>query len=226
MRFPSTLPVRDITGDTTLCSIEFACTVARAGPPPGAVFGRHPPAARTRPGRTSCPDAWRDQRAAATTYCRRVFCNRCGNRLRGSEARFCAACGAALDRRATSELDAVPLGTRPRDGVIAAAAAEDPSLVVRRGPNRGSRYRIGDGATRVGRDPDADLFLDDITVSRHHAVISRATDHCTVVDAGSLNGTYLNGVRIDGLARLRHGDELQIGLFKLVFVEADHAEVT
>ena len=90
----------------------------------------------------------------------------------------------------------------------------------------GSRYRVGEGEMRIGRDPGADLFLDDITVSRHHAVLSRVADQCLLADMGSLNGTYLNGARIDDRARLRHGDEVQIGLFKLVFFEPGGAETT
>ena len=90
-------------------------------------------------------------------------------------------------------------------------------LVVKRGPNAGSRFTLGDGVTTIGRHPDSDIFLDDVTVSRRHADISNGDGEFTVTDAGSLNGTYLNRERIEK-AVLRSGDELQIGKFRLVFL--------
>ena len=90
-------------------------------------------------------------------------------------------------------------------------------LVVKRGPNAGSRYTLGEQLTTIGRHPDSDIFLDDVTVSRRHAEISQSDGHFTVTDAGSLNGTYLNRERIEK-AVLHSGDELQIGKFRLVFL--------
>ena len=89
-------------------------------------------------------------------------------------------------------------------------------LVVRRGPNEGSKYMLDAEVTRAGRHPDSDIFLDDITVSRRHAEIIRRADGFHVLDVGSLNGTYVNRDRVDE-AKLNNGDELQIGKFKLVF---------
>jgi len=89
-------------------------------------------------------------------------------------------------------------------------------LVVRKGPNEGSKYTLDAEVTRAGRHPDSDIFLDDITVSRRHAEIVRRADGFHVVDAGSLNGTYVNRDRVEE-AKLGNGDELQIGKFKLVF---------
>ena len=89
-------------------------------------------------------------------------------------------------------------------------------LVVRRGPNEGSKYTLDAEVTRAGRHPDSDIFLDDITVSRRHAEVIRRADGFHVVDVGSLNGTYVNRDRVEE-ARLSNGDELQIGKFKLVF---------
>ena len=91
-----------------------------------------------------------------------------------------------------------------------------PLLVVRKGPNEGSKYMLDAEVTRAGRHPDSDIFLDDITVSRRHAEIIRRADGYHVVDVGSLNGTYVNRDRVDD-AMLANGDELQIGKFKLVF---------
>ena len=90
--------------------------------------------------------------------------------------------------------------------------------MVTRGPIAGSRFGVGDGTT-IGRDPRNDVFLDDITVSRHQAVIRRRNARCSVADVGSFNGTYLNGARIQTEALLIDGDDLQIGKFKLVFLE-------
>ena len=89
-------------------------------------------------------------------------------------------------------------------------------LVVRRGPNEGSKYKLDAEVTRAGRHPDSDIFLDDITVSRRHAEVIRRADGFHVVDAGSLNGTYVNRDRVED-TKLSNGDELQIGKFKLVF---------
>jgi len=92
-------------------------------------------------------------------------------------------------------------------------------VVVKRGPNAGSKFVLDTDVTRAGRHPDSDIFLDDITVSRRHAEIVRTGDGYSVRDAGSLNGTYLNRERIDD-APLSNGDELQIGKFRLVFFSA------
>ena len=89
-------------------------------------------------------------------------------------------------------------------------------LVVRKGPNEGSKYMLDAEVTRAGRHPDSDIFLDDITVSRRHAEVIRRADGFHVVDVGSLNGTYVNRDRVEE-AKLSNGDELQIGKFKLVF---------
>ena len=89
-------------------------------------------------------------------------------------------------------------------------------LVVKRGPNAGSKFLLDASVTRAGRHPNSEIFLDDITVSRRHAEIVREDSGYRVRDVGSLNGTYLNRERIDE-ASIGNGDELQIGKFKLVF---------
>jgi len=89
-------------------------------------------------------------------------------------------------------------------------------LLVKRGPNAGSKFVLEGDVTRVGRHPDSEIFLDDITVSRRHAEFVRQGSGYVVRDVGSLNGTYLNRERIDE-AQLANGDELQIGKFRLVF---------
>jgi pSer/pThr/pTyr-binding forkhead associated (FHA) protein len=89
-------------------------------------------------------------------------------------------------------------------------------LVVLRGPNTGAQFLLDDDEVNSGRHPDSDIFLDDVTVSRKHAVFRREGDTFVVRDVGSLNGTYVNRERIDEAA-LKTGDEVQIGKFRLVF---------
>jgi hypothetical protein len=90
-------------------------------------------------------------------------------------------------------------------------------LVVQRGPNAGSRFLLDSDVTTAGRHPNSDIFLDDVTVSRHHVEFYRRGNSFGVRDVGSLNGTYVNRERIDE-AELGGGDEVQIGKFRLVLV--------
>lgn len=99
-------------------------------------------------------------------------------------------------------------------------------LVVKRGPNAGSRFLLDQPTTSAGRHPDSDIFLDDVTVSRRHAEFRVDGNEFLVVDVGSLNGTYVNREPVDA-ATLTNGDEVQIGKFRLVFLtgaRATHAE--
>ena len=90
-------------------------------------------------------------------------------------------------------------------------------LVVKRGPNAGSRFLLDQPVTTAGRHPDSDIFLDDVTVSRRHAEFRMEGDKFEVVDVGSLNGTYVNREPKNS-ADLSNGDEVQIGKFRLVFL--------
>jgi len=90
-------------------------------------------------------------------------------------------------------------------------------LVVKRGPNAGSRFLLDRDTTSAGRHPDSDIFLDDVTVSRRHAEFRREGGEFVVIDVGSLNGTYVNREPVDQ-AVLAGGDEVQIGKFRLVFL--------
>jgi pSer/pThr/pTyr-binding forkhead associated (FHA) protein len=89
-------------------------------------------------------------------------------------------------------------------------------LISTRGAVSGSRYLLDEDEISVGRDPRADILLDDSTVSRMHAVFRRVGDTFSVIDAGSLNGTYVNRKRVDQ-QQLGNGDEIMIGKFRLVF---------
>jgi pSer/pThr/pTyr-binding forkhead associated (FHA) protein len=93
------------------------------------------------------------------------------------------------------------------------------SLIVRSGAQAGAAFPLHDQLTRLGRHPESEISLDDITVSRRHAEVERTPTGYLVRDAGSLNGTYLNAERIDDEVVLRQGDELQVGKFRLVFFE-------
>ena len=90
-------------------------------------------------------------------------------------------------------------------------------LVVKRGPNAGSRLPLHQPVTSAGRDPRSDIFLDEVTVSRRHAEFRSERGELRVVDIGSLNGTYVNGQLIDS-AVLTDGDEIQMGKFRLVLL--------
>jgi pSer/pThr/pTyr-binding forkhead associated (FHA) protein len=90
-------------------------------------------------------------------------------------------------------------------------------LMVRRGPNAGSRYMLDTDITTLGRHPDSEIFLDDITVSRRHAVVRRLAEGFEVSDVGSLNGTYVNHERVE-TAPLHSLDEVQVGRFVLTFL--------
>jgi pSer/pThr/pTyr-binding forkhead associated (FHA) protein len=109
-----------------------------------------------------------------------------------------------------------PQVERPVSGVDALPPGSA-LLVVKRGPNAGSRFLLDRATTSAGRHPESDIFLDDVTVSRRHAEFRRDVGEFVVVDVGSLNGTYVNREPVD-TAVLANGDEVQIGKFRLVFL--------
>lgn len=152
-----------------------------------------------------------------------MFCTNCGHK-NPDGSNFCASCGTALaesdghdttvmfmsgelDTELDEEIHISPEELEGGRGV----------LIVKRGPNAGSKFFLDTDKTAVGRHPDSDIFLDDITVSRHHAEIRRGTIGFELHDVGSLNGTYVNRERVEE-GDLRSGDEIQIGKFKLVFL--------
>jgi pSer/pThr/pTyr-binding forkhead associated (FHA) protein len=102
-------------------------------------------------------------------------------------------------------------------GVVEALPAGSALLVVKRGPNAGSRFLLDRDITTVGRHPDSDMFLDDITVSRRHVEFQREGSGFSVRDVGSLNGTYVNRKPVD-VATLSFGDEVQVGKFRFVYL--------
>jgi pSer/pThr/pTyr-binding forkhead associated (FHA) protein len=94
------------------------------------------------------------------------------------------------------------------------------ALVVERGPSTGVTYLLREGNTTAGRHPESDIFLNDVTVSRHHCRFVVTPDSITIEDSGSTNGTYVNDERVDA-AILRAGDELLIGRFHFVVAHGD-----
>jgi pSer/pThr/pTyr-binding forkhead associated (FHA) protein len=151
-----------------------------------------------------------------------VFCTHCGHPNR-DDARFCAKCGRPLQGDPTLSLTPVETEDEAQDEFPFPHDELEPGqalLLVKRGPNAGSTFLLTDDVTTVGRNTDSGVFLDDITVSRSHATIERRDDDAFFVkDGGSLNGTYVNGVQVDE-TMLASGDEVQIGMFKLIFFAA------
>ncbi|WP_311203368.1 FHA domain-containing protein [Streptomyces gossypii] len=166
-------------------------------------------------------------------------CPRCGNRVTES-SRFCSNCGAPLrgaapvsegpsettstisisgleayDSEATGQ-HMLPLPPEAQ-AAVEALPMGSALLVVRRGPNSGSRFLLDGDLTTAGRHPQSDIFLDDVTVSRRHVEFRRGQGGFTVADVGSLNGTYVNRERIDTGIPLANGDEVQIGKYRVVF---------
>ncbi|GAA1736067.1 FHA domain-containing protein [Microbacterium paludicola] len=118
-----------------------------------------------------------------------------------------------------SDLSFVPFAgelTATERDAIAALPSGSALLLVRSGPTAGARYLLDTDVTTAGRHPEADIFLDDVTVSRRHAEITRRRTSFEIVDQRSLNGTYVNGERVDR-AELSNGAEVRIGKFRLNF---------
>lgn len=159
-----------------------------------------------------------------------MVCPTCGSE-NPSSSRFCSSCGSPLSARDTSTDTSIfsPASTAPAEGdsdfsaeahrsAIDALPPNSALLVVKRGPNAGSRFLLDRDVTTAGRHPDSDIFLDDVTVSRRHVEFRReGNGGFSVHDVGSLNGTYLNRERIDS-AVLSSSDEVQIGKFRLVYL--------
>jgi hypothetical protein len=118
---------------------------------------------------------------------------------------------------ASPDLDAPAVGLSAEEhAAVAALPPTSALLIMQRGPSAGARFLLDAERTLAGRSPSADIFLDDVTVSRKHVEFVRADDSFVVRDVGSLNGTYVNRVRLEQ-ATLPSGDEVQIGKFRMTF---------
>jgi hypothetical protein len=149
-----------------------------------------------------------------------VYCPECGFQ-NPETANYCSRCGALVvvetGVETTLSYDVDEAG---EDGetLLGALGITGPALVVRSGGGiAGQPFQPGEGKTLIGRSPECDIFLDDVTVSRRHAEIAREDDEFTIKDLGSLNGTYVNRKRIES-ASLQDDDEVQIGKYRLTFL--------
>jgi pSer/pThr/pTyr-binding forkhead associated (FHA) protein len=153
-----------------------------------------------------------------------VHCPECGF-VNAEGANYCQKCGAFLGEPETGRAgDTTEVyqvdetgGLRPVD--LEAVTHEGATLVIRSGGGRaGEAFNVTSERMTIGRSPEAEIFLDDVTVSRNHALLVRRRDGLYIDDLGSLNGTYVNRRRIES-HRLRNGDELQVGKYKLTYLD-------
>jgi len=138
-------------------------------------------------------------------------CPECGAELEPGATK-CRACGAQTEGTAAMP----PVVTESESYAAEALPTAEPSLVIVKGPDIGERFVLDRAEIMVGRDPDSTIFLNDITVSRRHALVTVDDSVVTVEDLGSLNGTSVNGETVEK-TRLADGDHVQIGRFLLVF---------
>ncbi len=152
-----------------------------------------------------------------------VHCPECGFQ-NPEAANYCSKCGALLireDEGAHTTMTFTPEEEAEDESLsLDGLRIEGPALVVRAGGGRaGETFALVHDRTSLGRAPECEVFLDDVTVSRRHSVITRGPDGFTLHDEGSLNGTYVNRRRVES-SKLEDGDEVQIGKYKLTFLES------
>lgn len=147
-----------------------------------------------------------------------MYCHNCGHRNPG-EANFCASCGVTLRPADADNTLTIVEESEPETGEIPVTIDELEEgraiLVVKKGPEAGTKFSVDKEVTTCGRDATNDLFLDDVTVSRQHAEIRREDSGFSIKDVGSLNGTFVNRERVES-SQLANADEIQIGKFKLI----------
>jgi hypothetical protein len=151
-----------------------------------------------------------------------VYCPECGFQNLES-AHYCSRCGALLVTEDDPDNPTLTFSgeeEQEEGGVgLDELGIEGPTLVVRSGGGRsGEQFPLERTQTTIGRTPDCDIFLDDVTVSRRHAIVAKGDAAFTLEDLGSLNGTFLNRHRIEK-SELESGDEVQIGKYRLIFLE-------
>ncbi len=150
-----------------------------------------------------------------------IYCPECGFQNLES-AHYCSRCGALLvtegEPDETTQTFSAEEVHDERSDLLEELGIEGPALVIRSGGGRtGEMYPLEKAQTTIGRSPDCDIFLDDVTVSRRHAVVGRGDAGFTIEDLGSLNGTFLNRSRIER-GDLDNGAEVQIGKYRLIFL--------
>ncbi len=148
-----------------------------------------------------------------------IYCQECGFQNQEA-ANYCSRCGALLtkDEVETTQSFMPEEGAPEPADVLEELGVTGPALVVRSGGGRaGETFHPEGDSTTVGRSPDCGIFLDDVTVSRKHAVLVRRDGEIFIEDQGSLNGTFVNRKRVES-ARLEDGDEVQIGKYRMTFL--------
>jgi hypothetical protein len=149
-----------------------------------------------------------------------VYCSECGF-LNQEAANYCSRCGALLDKgeaasEETQTFTADEVSGHEHDLLD---GLEGPALVVRAGGGRaGESFHPTSERTRIGRSPECEIFLDDVTVSRTHAVLVERDGAFYAEDQQSLNGTFVNRRRITSV-KLENGDEVQVGKYRMTFIE-------
>ena len=148
-----------------------------------------------------------------------IYCPECGFQ-NPEAANYCARCGARLVRAEESETTMTFTPEEAEeDGLGLPEGIDGPALIVRAGGGRaGETFPLEHERITIGRSPDCEIFLDDVTVSRKHAVIAKNADDFRIEDEGSLNGTFVNKKRVEA-AELENGDELQIGKYRLTYLQ-------
>jgi hypothetical protein len=152
-----------------------------------------------------------------------LHCPECGF-ANAEGANYCQRCGAFLSDGGKKEGDTTEVYQVGETGELKPVdldevTGEGATLVIRSGGGRsGEAFPVGGERMTIGRSPEAEVFLDDVTVSRNHALLVRRRDGLYIDDLGSLNGTYVNRRRIES-HRLQNGDELQVGKYKLTYLE-------
>ena len=145
-----------------------------------------------------------------------MFCQECGYR-NAATAHYCAKCGTLLDPDVGDDTATFSGDTDTQEVPVSGGNAL-PAVVIRTGGRAGEHIALSQSRETIGRAGEASILLDDVTVSRRHAAIEMEADGRYLVDLASLNGTYVNHRRIER-TRLRDGDEVQIGKFKLTYLE-------
>jgi len=153
-----------------------------------------------------------------------VYCPECGFQ-NPETANFCSRCGALLVREEIGQETTLSFTREEAEAaerlpdVLEDMGIKGPALVVRSGGGRaGETFHLEGERTTIGRSPDCDIFLDDVTVSRRHAVLIQRDGRFVIEDLGSLNGTFVNRRRTDSV-ELEDDDELQIGKYRLTFFQ-------
>ena len=148
-----------------------------------------------------------------------IYCPECGFQ-NAETANFCSKCGSLIRRDDSGEttMALTPEEIASDSSASGGRGVDGPALVVRSGGGRvGEHFFVEGDTTLIGRSPDCAVFLDDVTVSRRHAEITRSDGRFSIRDLGSLNGTFVNRRRIEA-AEIEDDDELQIGKYRLTFL--------